>query len=443
MVLVGDIPSCFQSIAKERVETSLLLPKQVTRALLTEIRPKHRQERRPNRRRHTGEGSPGWASSKTWALYGAGSCADVLSGKFGILAGLPLAAPAAEAVLAPLLFAIEAAVPGAIAAIWVDNLIVMLPRSEDEETARAAISAALRDAICEQSLAEFHRRIKPHDKGKGFDMLGFRIRVERGGVHLSADEKFWIRLRDRLGCEMAEFPERFDPDTLAQRVCARVAHYNAPEVIKPALQAFAELLPLVGPELPYKHVTVESEPTIQVFTDGSCLGSPGPGGWAALIVPPPTDGVGTQTITLSGGGGLLATGNMMELKAVVEGLAHQRSGTRVLVHSDSRYVVENATKSLARWRRSGWRRVNGKLIAHAGLWKELCAQTNRLSVQFHWVRAHSGVRHNELADQAARSAMLKAAAGGTKALARAINGSTHQHASGPVPGGLITYPAPC
>jgi ribonuclease HI len=127
-----------------------------------------------------------------------------------------------------------------------------------------------------------------------------------------------------------------------------------------------------------------------VYADGSCLGNPGPGGWAAVIVKP--SGV-SRTIY---GGDPSTTNNRMELTAAIEGLRMIPTGTRVVLRSDSQYLVK--TMNL-KWKRK----------QNVDLWEKLDAETGLRPVKFEWVEGHAGDPLNEEADRHARAAAGTAA----------------------------------
>jgi ribonuclease HI len=127
-----------------------------------------------------------------------------------------------------------------------------------------------------------------------------------------------------------------------------------------------------------------------VYADGSCLGNPGPGGWAAVIVKP--SGV-SRTIY---GGDPATTNNRMELTGAIEGLRMIPTGTRVVLRSDSQYVVK--TMNL-KWKRK----------QNVDLWEKLDAEIAQRQVKFEWVEGHAGDPLNEEADRHARAAAATAA----------------------------------
>ncbi|MEK7315277.1 MAG: ribonuclease HI [Candidatus Eisenbacteria bacterium] len=138
---------------------------------------------------------------------------------------------------------------------------------------------------------------------------------------------------------------------------------------------------------------------VAIYTDGACSGNPGPGGWAAILVS------GAQRKELAQGY-RLTTNNRMELRAVIEGLRALKSRSRVILWSDSKYVVESVEKGWARnWRRNGWRKADKKPALNADLWEQLLNLLDQHQVRFHWLRGHDGHEENERADQLAVAAI--------------------------------------
>ena len=134
--------------------------------------------------------------------------------------------------------------------------------------------------------------------------------------------------------------------------------------------------------------------TILVFTDGASKGNPGPGGYGAVIV---RDGMVTEI----GGGAKRTTNNEMELKAVVEALKVIGKTEGIHVYTDSKYVVEGATKWTFGWNRSGWKTKTGSDVLNMDLWKELVSLLKTVKVEWHKVPGHSGLVGNERADKIA------------------------------------------
>jgi len=141
-----------------------------------------------------------------------------------------------------------------------------------------------------------------------------------------------------------------------------------------------------------------------LYTDGACLGNPGPGGWAWLE---PATGRSER------GGEPHTTNQRMELTAVVRALSAVRTG-EVVVRSDSQYVVRCFRESwYARWRANGFRNAKGDPVANRDLWEELLALVldGARAVTFEWVRGHAGDPANEEVDRLAQLSAREAATG--------------------------------
>lgn len=141
---------------------------------------------------------------------------------------------------------------------------------------------------------------------------------------------------------------------------------------------------------------------VEIYTDGACLGNPGPGGWAAIL----SSGKRSREIS---GGEPETTNNRMELRAAIEGLKALRRPCEVVLYTDSRYVMQGMTEWVARWRRNGWRTAARKPVENQALWQELSAAAEGHRVRWEWVRGHCGVAGNERADALARAEAEEAA----------------------------------
>ncbi len=137
---------------------------------------------------------------------------------------------------------------------------------------------------------------------------------------------------------------------------------------------------------------------IIIHTDGGCRGNPGPGGYGAVIVD------GDRRTELSQGF-RLTTNNRMELLACIEALDSLQPSSRVLLHSDSRYVVNGISKGWARkWRANNWMRNKNDAAVNADLWARLLDLCAAQKVRFNWVRGHAGNPENERCDALATGA---------------------------------------
>jgi ribonuclease HI len=143
-----------------------------------------------------------------------------------------------------------------------------------------------------------------------------------------------------------------------------------------------------------------AEQPVIIYTDGACLGNPGPGGYGVVLL------FGDRRKELSGGF-RLTTNNRMEMKAVIEGLYALKRPCSVIVHSDSKYVV-NAIENgwAARWRENGWKRNKKDKAVNPDLWEELLNALSGHQVTMKWVPGHAGVVENERADRLAMAAAM-------------------------------------
>jgi len=140
---------------------------------------------------------------------------------------------------------------------------------------------------------------------------------------------------------------------------------------------------------------------VEIYTDGACLGNPGPGGWGAVLLS------GRHRREISGSDPA-TTNNRMELMAAIEGLEALKRPCRVVLHTDSRYVKQGITEWLPRWQKNGWRTASRKPVENRPLWERLIAATEPHDVHWRWVRGHAGNPGNEKADELARTAARRA-----------------------------------
>jgi ribonuclease HI len=142
-----------------------------------------------------------------------------------------------------------------------------------------------------------------------------------------------------------------------------------------------------------------------LFTDGSCLGNPGRGGWACLLR------WGSVEKELSGAQAD-TTNNRMELQAVIAGLSALKEPAKVRVVTDSQYVQRAMAQYLLRWIQNSWRNSRGLPVANRDLWEALLRESSRHQVTWTWVRGHGASavqnRCDELAQAAARGLMAAA-----------------------------------
>jgi ribonuclease HI len=149
-------------------------------------------------------------------------------------------------------------------------------------------------------------------------------------------------------------------------------------------------------------LTVDSPPSVHLFTDGACSGNPGPGGWA-FILRHPSSGKEME----KSGGEPETTNNRMELTAAVRGLEALKRRSHVELFTDSVYVGKGISEWLVKWKANGWRRKDGRKlvpIANEELWRELDALLAKHEVRYTRVAGHSGHPENERVDELAVAA---------------------------------------
>jgi ribonuclease HI len=134
---------------------------------------------------------------------------------------------------------------------------------------------------------------------------------------------------------------------------------------------------------------------VEAFTDGACLGNPGPGGWAALLRAGDSERIvaGCDPAT---------TNNRMELMAAIGALEALKRPCKVVLVTDSRYVIQGIEQWVPKWRANGWRTADKKPVKNQDLWQRLADVVDAHQVRWQWVRGHSGHVENERVDQVAR-----------------------------------------
>jgi len=136
---------------------------------------------------------------------------------------------------------------------------------------------------------------------------------------------------------------------------------------------------------------------VEIFTDGACKGNPGPGGWGALLR------MGRHEKELCGSEPA-TTNNRMEMTAVIRALNALSEPCEVILHSDSRYVIDGMTKWIAGWQRKGWINASRKPVVNSDLWHEMIDAAAPHRITWEWVRGHNGHAENERVDRLASDA---------------------------------------
>ena len=142
---------------------------------------------------------------------------------------------------------------------------------------------------------------------------------------------------------------------------------------------------------------------VVIYTDGACKGNPGPGGWGALL----TMG-GTEKELF--GGELGTTNNRMEMTAVIEALSALKRPCQVTLYIDSQYVLKGATEWLRGWKAKGWRTAAKEPVKNVDLWQKIdtLLTSGGHTIDWTWVRGHTGDVGNERADALANKGVERA-----------------------------------
>ncbi len=134
---------------------------------------------------------------------------------------------------------------------------------------------------------------------------------------------------------------------------------------------------------------------VDLYTDGSCSGNPGPGGWGAVLI---YAGLEKEL----SGGATETTNNRMELMAAIMGLRALNQKCSVHLYTDSRYIEQSITQGwLDRWKKNGWRRSDKSDVANVDLWQQLDEQMRRHDVKLFWVKGHADNPYNNRCDSLA------------------------------------------
>lgn len=140
-----------------------------------------------------------------------------------------------------------------------------------------------------------------------------------------------------------------------------------------------------------------SPPIVHIYTDGACLGNPGPGGWAVLLR------YGQQEREIVGAASR-TTNNRMEMRAAIHALTALKQPCQVYLHTDSEYLRLGITQWVQKWQRNGWRTAARQPVKNQDLWQALLAALQPHEVQWDWVKGHAGHRENERVDALANTA---------------------------------------
>lgn len=137
---------------------------------------------------------------------------------------------------------------------------------------------------------------------------------------------------------------------------------------------------------------------VNIYTDGSCLGNPGPGGWSAIL-----ELAGANYRKELAGGFRLTTNNRMELLAAINALAALKQPCEVELFTDSQYLSNAVQKGwLHSWRRKNWLKKGNTPVPNADLWQQLLAHFPVHAIRFVWLKGHAGHPQNERCDELAK-----------------------------------------
>lgn len=134
--------------------------------------------------------------------------------------------------------------------------------------------------------------------------------------------------------------------------------------------------------------------TVTIYTDGACKGNPGPGGWGVCMRYKDKE---KQLC----GGEPETTNNRMELMAAIWALESLNRSCAVKLHTDSKYVLQGITEWMVNWKKRGWKTAANKPVKNEDLWRRLDQSIQRHSIEWIWVKGHSGDPGNETADSLA------------------------------------------
>ena len=136
---------------------------------------------------------------------------------------------------------------------------------------------------------------------------------------------------------------------------------------------------------------------LKIYTDGACSGNPGKGGWAAIIL---DEYLNQSNIS---GNEKNTTNNRMELTAAIKSLQNISNAHHVILHTDSKYLINGAKEWLEKWKLNNWKSSSNQKIKNIDLWKQLDELLQSNNVDWTWIKGHSGDKFNEEVDEMARN----------------------------------------
>jgi ribonuclease HI len=144
-------------------------------------------------------------------------------------------------------------------------------------------------------------------------------------------------------------------------------------------------------------LTPAAEQTVEIWTDGGCKPNPGPGGWAAILR-------FKGNLRELSGAAPATTNNRMELTAAAEALETLKRPCIVVLHTDSEYLKNGITRWHTGWVRKNWRNAAGDPVKNMDLWRRILDAAKSHTIEWRWVRGHSGDVMNDRADELATAA---------------------------------------
>lgn len=139
---------------------------------------------------------------------------------------------------------------------------------------------------------------------------------------------------------------------------------------------------------------------IRIYTDGACLGNPGRGGYGAILLY-------KEHQKKISGSEKETTNNRMELRGAIEALRTLKKPSEIILHTDSKYVMDGIMKWISNWKKNGWRTADRKPVKNSDLWQDLDLEVEKHKIEWIWVKGHSGNHFNEIVDELAREAAEK------------------------------------
>ena len=138
---------------------------------------------------------------------------------------------------------------------------------------------------------------------------------------------------------------------------------------------------------------------VDIYTDGACLGNPGPGGWAFIIK------YNSGKIKEFSGSTKYTTNNKMELTAAIKAIKYFKKKIIINIYTDSKYLKDGITIWIKKWKLNGWKTSNKKKVKNSDLWKLLEEKIHNHEIHWTWVKGHDENILNEKADMLAKKAI--------------------------------------